>query len=773
MVATKTPNTREEQDSAYNPGDLHAAEQFNRTPGSGSSNNNPTKSPDISGTDKTDKTFSNLDTHNNLNAVKESENASNWKNNYTGMGNNKKDPLTLKAMLRSKGPLALIVALLGGGGITIGTLLSPSLLLVQLKTIFTNDRSDATPAIQIHSEQLIRAKAKSLSNALGGCSKMNLKCKISNTMSNSMVKKFQDAGFKVETEKKFGRHVLKSMELPDGRKVQTPQQLEEALKEPHIQAAFQQVFSTATPFIAGLLTKALTKIGLSKVAKVAGDSKEKVRESMRTHFGVDADGNNGRFKVVADRAKGLADKAGKAVGLELGCLAYNLSRGTVNSIKIAKGITLATIALTYFIAADQIMAGDADPTVISTLGENLTSTTTDKDDPTYGLAATDSTMFKAAAYGDTNALPAYAASYLLGGSSIAKALSGFTKTIDDVTGSTRNTKAICKAVQVIGAGACVAGPQAVAGCGAMLFIIGPLIIEPLLNNAVEEVVKQGSKLDVNDKTKGVKLGDAIGVGAGIMLGRMSQTIGSKPANKKEKRDYDLVANDVRQLNTEVAQYNARSEPFNIYNQYSFLGSMASNLRLASFSGSSIATNITNMFSMIPSSLASVTTASAGVYMPAVPYNAARFEKCDDPDLEAIGVDGDIDCGVRFVQDKKALYMDVDKNLDYMVDNGHVDNDDLTGAPKSDDYKKFIQYCGVDREDAYGSTSKTIEEGDLNDGDWFTGKKCREDSEMIRNFEAFTTRNEVDTMMDGSEGGGADAEAAALYNNLTSLGDVAL
>ena len=129
----------------------------------------------------------------------------------------------------------------------------------------------------------------------------------------------------------------------------------------------------------------------------------------------------------------------------------------------------------------------------------------------------------------------------------------------------------------------------------------------------------------------------------------------------------------------------------------------------------------------------------------------------------------LDCGVRFVQSKDVLYKDVDQNLDYMINNGHVDGDDLTGAPKSDDYKKFIQYCGKDREDAWGSTSKTIEEGDLNDGDWFTGKKCREDSEMIRNFETFTTRNEVDTMMDGGDGDSGASAEAALYNNFDMLG----
>jgi hypothetical protein len=680
-----------------------------------------------------------------------------WQNNFTGQNAKSKGKGDWRATLKKRGPLGLILAVLGGGGFALGALLSPSLLLIQMKTIFTNDRSDSSPAVQVHANALITNKAKSLNSKLGVCGdKVTIHCKFG-TMSNRQLNKFKKAGFQIETEKKFGRNVIKSMTLPDGRKIEDPKQLQEVLKEPKVAAAFQQVFSVATPFISNFFSTVLGKLGLSKVAKVTGETKEKVKESFRSHLGLDPDGTSTtKFKTAVGKAKGIADKAGKTVGLELGCLAYNVSRITVNSIKIAKGAALAAFALTFMIAADQILAGDAEPEVISQLGTQLTSTNQDPNDPTYGLAATDSTMFKAALFGDTNSLPGYATQYLLGGSALAASLATGVKFVNDLTGGTRNTKAICKLVQGTGYLQCLAGWGGLAGCAAMETIGAP-IVEKIVKDVIEKALEQGSKMELNDKTIGVKAGDAIGVGLGVILGRMSQSYGMKPSNRNQIKQYLADTDEVRQQDIAIAKYQGQQNPMDINNQYSFLGSMATSLRLSGFSGTSFTKNVSNLFALIPSSLLSATTVGAQVYQPVTPYNEARFNKCEDPGLEEAGIDGDLDCGVRFTQSSEQMNMDVDANLDYMVNNGHIADDDLTGTPKSDDYKKYIEFC-VDREDPFGSTSKAIEDGDLNDEDWYSGKKCHEDSDEINNFGTFTTRLKVDSIMDDGDAGSSDASA---------------
>jgi hypothetical protein len=764
---------------SYNPGDNRAADLFPDDVSRGLAEleehandpanhaiepSSPWKS-DYKGLDKNDKTTS--DPGKNINQARELEKDSPWTNNFKGGSDTKKAPLTFKGVLNKKGPMGVIIALLGGGGLAV-TSLSPGLLLIELKTIFTNDRDDSAPAIQINAETMLQTKVKSIKAKVGVCgAKITIRCKWG-TVSKSQLDTFKEKGFKIETEKKFGRNIIKSFAMPDGTRVNDPAELKALMNDPKYAAYLNTVFSTATPYLSAFFNGVLNKLGLSKLAKVAGETKDKINESIKTNIGTDADGRPTKIAAFAEKTKGIAQKAGKSVGVQFGCLAYNLSRVTVAGIKLAKGAVAIAFSLMFLNEADQIVAGDGDPNVVGVLSDRLTQTNTDPNDPTYGLSATDAPAFKAALYGDGNALPEYALAYTIGGSVVAKTLTAGINIVDGITGSKRVTKAICKAAQIAGYAQC-APPAGTIMCAGMM-AASPLI-EKGLSTAVKSVIDQSSKIKITaNEPIGAKAGQLLGVGAGLLLAHKSSALGMKPASSgTEIGKYQAYTDAIRQQNIATQKYMAKAEPLNVYNQYSFLGSLAHNLNLAAFSSASIGTNISQLFATIPSALGSMVSnagAADGVFMKMLPYNPDRYTHCDDEALKAAGITGDTDCGVRFVMSQAELTMDVDANLDYMINNDHVDDNDDTGAAKSDDYKKFMEYCGPQRQDPYGETTKPLEEGDLGDDDWFTGKKCAEDSTEMSNFRVFTMRNAVNGMMDGD---GDDAGATTTAYTTVPMG----
>src|SRR5690606_30617500 len=75
------------------------------------------------------------------------------------------------------------------------------------------------------------------------------------------------------------------------------------------------------------------------------------------------------------------------------------------------------------------------------------------------------------------------------------------------------------------------------------------------------------------QTKGVAASDAIFAGTGELLGDMAMSRGMMPSNAAYMTVYLAQKEQVEKNYAEVARYNARNKPFDIYNKYSFLGSI--------------------------------------------------------------------------------------------------------------------------------------------------------------------------------------------------------
>ena len=343
-------------------------------------------------------------------------------------------------------------------------------------------------------------------------------------------------------------------------------------------------------------------------------------------------------------------------------------------------------------------------------------------------------------------------------------------------------------------------------------------------------------------TKGLAAGDSLFAGTGVILGDMAMSRGMMPSNVAALPVYLTKKDELQQKFIQQDKYAGKLDPFNIYNKYSFMGTMVRSFGIvASPTADGILAPLSNLLAIIPSSFASLTSQSASaIYnLQPDPFIPTRL-MCPDPEYLAIGINADVACNVRYSMNPIELNMQVKPVLDYMlkahpdlsqkniqelqarvaaadtkepVEKGFLTADSLKRAQEASnqpmiyetgenagkpipnsEYDKFMLYC-VNRQDPWGRTGTAtvrqrlteeekkrraetkdndlnetgdtstgsqyeeyadyarmaVIEGGLADQDWYTGKKCLEQSEQLFNFRAYTMMCSVD----GSFAGGVD------------------
>lgn len=336
-------------------------------------------------------------------------------------------------------------------------------------------------------------------------------------------------------------------------------------------------------------------------------------------------------------------------------------------------------------------------------------------------------------------------------------------------------------------------------------------------------------------TKGVPASDAIFAGTGEILGDMAQSRGMMPSNAVFMTEYLAQRDKVMKDHDEVARYNGRQDPWDMYNKFSFLGSITRSLSPTYDDKAPLLATLTNSISLLGSSIKRLNpSADAIYYLQPAPFNPLRLS-CPDPEYLAILIMADTACNVRYSMSRLELAAQIDTVLDYMTKEhtdayqkqideltervaqadpetgGDLANvsrmlatyrsvanqpfiDKKTGKAIPDgEYDKFLQYC-VNRQDPWGRSAlhykysdisdderrkrlanttnslesitpsykdpyeriptaayQSIVEGAKADQDWYSGKKCTEQSEMLTNFRAYTMACSVD----GSFSGGVD------------------
>lgn len=227
----------------------------------------------------------------NIDATKEKEEEP-WKNSYVNP-EGKREKVTLKNFFKRKGPLALILSLLGGGGVII-SLSTPSLLVIDLKEKMMNAFNDQLAVMDTRTTAMLKKKFNG--TVSGICTqKITIRCKF-NSMSNKQLKKLEAVGkgngqtLKVNTDgKTFGippRHRVTSIDFTDettGKvtRIDARNFAGSLQANPNFRGAMLKAYS---PKLAGhadaTFAKLAARIGINKQKNVTGNTDEERQKSV-------------------------------------------------------------------------------------------------------------------------------------------------------------------------------------------------------------------------------------------------------------------------------------------------------------------------------------------------------------------------------------------------------------------------------------------------------------------------------------------------------------
>lgn len=838
-METKTPNTREEQDEAHNPGANHAAAQLSNAE-----------------TAAGQAQVENSDNQSVNQGIKKQEEDPPVRDGfYRPSPGGKEEKVTIKSVFKKKGPMGIIIGLLFGGGAGFSLMLAPGIGIVQLKEVMTDDLNDQLSALDIRSEHLLRSKLSGMQKGLSICADaVKIRCKFS-SMSDRQVKKFEKSGFQVERadSKIPTRNKILSLTGPDGTKITDPNSLRRlANSNPSIRGALIKAYNPKfRGFTDKVSQKVLSALRIDKTKKVSGTTDEERNRNManatngpNATLGVNADGqltdDQGKKYVVDENGNNVYDdnktkfdeisaknKAGldkitskvsevKATGIkstksmlksgakgvsllgaaDTACTVYNVGRAVAAAAKVTRAMQLAQFAMVFLNTADAIKAGDAQPEDVEYIGNKIAAVDMNKEiydestiqasqliggdasivtgdpkpNPFYGKNAFDSPGYAIAAYNDAPTLTSRSLQYTVGGG-LTGSLSSVMDMISNKLGSKEEIRSTCKVVQswwarglgliaglIVGAGSFgVTTGLSIAASVAIGFAL------PFLEASLADIIAGKT---VGPDTDGPDVGDAVFAGSGVMMGDMAMARGMQPASSDQLKAAQGEKARVQAKYVAYETEEAKSTPLDVMNQYSFLGSVVRSINPTVLkTQASIASSITGIPSLVGSAFSGLIPHTSAAQV----FNAARFNKCNDPAYEDIGINADVFCNVRYVMTPQELNMDPLEAVDYMLNSGQISDE---GEPIGKEYKAFIAGC-VERTAGWGETTKDDSVG-AND----IGAGCKDGSSsdvggILKYFRVYTMDKGINDDMDDDgqstavNGGGSqvvvtgDARALAL------------
>lgn len=780
-MALRTPDTKDEQDLSRNPSQEYYDEKFNSiVKGEQSTAKDLKERENGDGSDFKDiEAYANnpKNASKNIDSARQNEQAGgNWANKYTG-GSSRKQPLTLKGVMKKKGPITAIIAVLGGGGVVLGGFGLTSMPVTFVETL-TNDTNDALHQQKKQALDNLGNKPGNPDDKLKGCDpKPDIDCK-ANTMTKEMADRFEDekkGNIKLEGRKEVGDRVAFSgYKFPDGEVVRNLGQLEAKLNSSlGAASAFNKAYNLKNNFFnrGHFFSNALGKLKLSKQKKIEGDNKEDAKKS----FEASAKGEKGTLSTSAvpgsagddaseEERKRIAEgnesgselsktlNEGIGAGLKvapesiklrpkgvaglgsLGCAVYTIGNIISVGAKVVKAARFAVFAMMFLTLAATIKAGVATDAEISQGMETLVPSTYPAEvenpetgemipNPNIGKNALDAEAYKVAAYGDQINLTGVATSLF-----IASGALGILQNVIDWmndTFSREGIKTVCKLlsnplVQVI---SFLAAPL----FSAAILVLAELFpVDEIIAGLINKAIDIAAGIDLTTGVIGVDAGNVIFIGAAVIMGTAAAKFGMKPGKFSEIKKNMAANHQELEHEIAIAKYDASKTPLDITNRYSFLGSLA--YQVAHFMpslNSPLSISGAKLLSAFPRSLAMITkNAEAAYSMPVADYSETRFSQCKKDEAYAeLGIDPDQFCPVRRVPYENMPTATVAR--EHMKTTNQIDK--TTGNALSGTYlEKFTKFC-AERTDPPGSSSIPVEE-ETEDTDWYTGKKCMEQSD---------------------------------------------
>ncbi len=423
--------------------------------------------------------------------------------------------------------------------------------------------------------------------------------------------------------------------------------------------------------------------GFNKGKTLTGATDDEINKNFdeETHGTTQAEEEAGVQTVTEAKEKSIGDKIKSAASssanvalntFTAACTAYNAAETAVTGVKMVRLYQLVSFALPWFQAADQIKTqGSISPELVNNLSSRLTSYKTTG--PEAGLTATDSQGYQIAAYGDQSKLADFAKTWMLGGDptgtaahidSVLTTITSLKGSIDSKTGK-KTVRYICKGLSNVGATAvglglllasCVSsffGNEATGPASCALPLAWTLVgfaaqqaISSLADQISQYAINEAKNFHLGSDLDGVDAGNAIAAGAGLMLGGTSTASGLQPArNVSDIQNYISYTDNINNQYIAAEQYNTRNTPFDITNQYSFLGSIISRIKPIGEGQAPLFGALANLTSIVSTAFTGNSTTANALYSQPSFSQSSRYQQCDDTDLQSIGVVPDDFCDI--------------------------------------------------------------------------------------------------------------------------------
>ncbi len=670
--------------------------------------------------------------------VKNAEENPNWRNNVTGtggggrgkntsstaggMGNkavgNNTGPFNSKlnfSVLRKRSPLITIILLLAGGGIGIGGLLSPGLLIVQMKEVMVNKFDNQLTSM---TSREVKLYAQKMTGKITGgvCnSPVSILCKYS-SMSEKEVANFEKAGIHVVSDGDktlLGRIKPKSFEF-NGEKIPAKNFTKKMISDTEFRSAVHQSYNSKfAGFADADWVKAEADLGISKkAADLEGETDDEMLKSVQDDTknpapqdetttervkpgdpkpggGTYDDTSAAAANAAADEAKKAADEiasgaakaaedatkaapgalesslgtAANAVSitgwLNNACGAYGAIQAVGYAAKTVRALQLARYAMIFLNVADQIKAGTAKPKDVAYLGTVLTTQFIAKDKHGNILSkksATDSFGYQFAAYGKGGKMSNTATQFLAGGGLTGDMIK-ITSEINNVLfGSPRKT---CKVVTnpFVNIGSLVGGIA--------LFFVPGVDIEVSAWDVAKGALQVGLQIAeayapalLKDIVAGV-LVDKSTVGEAAGDAMTSGASGIMSTTAKFGGNAPLTPSDAvsySNLSSNVAEQYAQEDrlaysPLDATNSNTFMGKIVGQLIPYASNMSSLSGALSSMASVVTGSFASLTGQTAKA------VSTDDYTMCQDYDYRDLNLATDPYCNVTYGIPPDALNAD--------------------------------------------------------------------------------------------------------------------
>lgn len=469
-----------------------------------------------------------------------------------------------------------------------------------------------------------------------------------------------------------------------------------------------------------------TEISKADYDKAIGES-----SSLNAEFKARKDLTETGSKVAKGTLKGALTVTALGLGaVDSACTGYQLIRTVGFAAKYLGMLQMLRYAQVFMNTADSIKAGDATPEQVEYVGKILTAPNSE------GKSATDSYGYKYAVYNDINGMPRpedtkgtadaegnnvqlseeekqkilindettkYINGQLVSKNILTSIISlagegignGTADALDDACKFVKSGwgQAIVIGAAVVGAVVAFFTGGASLGWGTVAQVAVSVAISVAMAMLTPKLIDMaaGTMIGNDELTNGNRTGNAITSGMGGYNTQTAQGRGLAALKKEDAPEYMALANNTQAQYAALDRY--EKSPFDTSSPNTFMGALVSKFIPYTTGFSS--------FTGAVSSIASLTTSSFSSLLPSVSAAdpTAEYKVCQDMDYQELDLAVDPFCNPRFGLSGYALSLDSDKVLDYMIDNGYIDED--SGEPKPDtDYSKYIEDC-MDRSVSIG------------------------------------------------------------------------